>query len=238
MSPTTSLPLPSGLMARFAALIGAIVWGLGDSLERQRRFGWGEPWLAPMAEVLRGYLGRTLARLTALHAAFLAGALPAASRRRAAPRPAVAGATVGRVRAPRRPPAIPPGPVFIEYGMRPYDLELGRLLDDPAMRDFLAAVPQAGRLLRPLWRRLTTEPLPDILRPPPPPCPVTLPDGATAWELRPSYLISGSPPQPARAAEPPAPEPAPAPPAHDAPKPPEPARQPRDYLRIGRPFIR
>ncbi|MBN9561935.1 MAG: hypothetical protein J0H14_14590, partial [Alphaproteobacteria bacterium] len=68
MSPTVSPSPPSGLMARFAALIGAIVWGLSDSLERQRRFGWGEAWLAPMAEVLRGYLAHTLARFTALHA--------------------------------------------------------------------------------------------------------------------------------------------------------------------------
>ncbi|MBN9564446.1 MAG: hypothetical protein J0H14_27535, partial [Alphaproteobacteria bacterium] len=115
-------------------LIGAIVWGLSDSLERQRRFGWGEAWLAPMAEVLRGYLAHTLARFTALHASFLAGTLPA-PRRRSAPRSAAEGAPgeamVGRVRAPRRRPAIPRGPVFVEYGMRPYDLELGRLLDDP-----------------------------------------------------------------------------------------------------------
>ncbi|MBN9562893.1 MAG: hypothetical protein J0H14_19535, partial [Alphaproteobacteria bacterium] len=112
-------------------------------------------------------------------------------------------------------------------------------------RAFLAAVPQAGRLLRPLWRRLTTEPLPDILRLPPPPCPVTLPDGTTAWELKPSYLISGSPPGPARAVEPPAPKPAPAPPApagrppaRDPAGPPGPARPPRDYLWIGKLFTR
>jgi hypothetical protein len=216
MSLTASLSPPTGLLARFAGLIGAIVWGLGDSLERQRRFGWGEPWLAPLAEVLRTYLADTLARFAGLHAGYLAGTLPRAARPRAAPRPAVAGAIPARVRGVRRPPAIPRGPVFVEYGMRPYDLELGRLLDDPAMRDFLAAVPQAGRLLGALWRKLTTEPLPDILRPPPPPCPVTLPDGSTAWELR-----------PCRPALPAAPPP-------DASRPPEAGRPPRDYLRIGK----
>ena len=231
MSATASPSPPTGLMARFAGLIGAIVWGLGDSLERQRRFGWGEAWLVPLADVLRGYLGRTLARFTALHASFLAGTLPT-PRPRPAPRPAAEGARVDRVRGARRPPAIPPGPVLIEYGMRAYDLDLGRLLEDPEMRDFLAAVPQAGRLLRPLWRRLTTEELPEILRlPPRPRRPRTRPvatsgppelrrvrlsDGTTSWEPIPCYrFLSASPPRraPARVVEPPepAPEPAPAP---------------------------
>ncbi|MBN9561390.1 MAG: hypothetical protein J0H14_11785 [Alphaproteobacteria bacterium] len=220
MLSTASPSPPSGLLARFTGLIGAIVWGLGDSLERQRRFGWGEAWLVPLADVLRGYLGRTLARFTALHARFLAGTLPRAPRPRATPPSATEGAIPARVRGARRPPAIPLGPVFVEYGMRPYDLELGRLLDDPEMRDFLAAVPQAGRILRALWRKLTTEPLPDILRPPPPPCPVKLPDGATAWQPIPcrSFLSAEKPPDPPRL--------------------PEPGRPPRDYLRIGKLFIR
>src|SRR6185312_16220101 len=205
MSTTASPSPPTGLMAAFAGLIAAITWGLGDSLERQRRFGWGEAWLVPLADVLRGYLATTLARFTALHASFLAGTLPA-------PRPASARPTSDRPHRERRPPAIPPGPVLIEYGMRAYDLDLGRLLNDPEMRDFLAAVPQAGRLLRPLWRRLTTEELPEILRLPPrprkprPPRPaqpasgppglrrVTLADGTKAWEPRPSYPRLGKPP--------------------------------------------
>jgi hypothetical protein len=89
------------------------------------------------------------------------------------------------------------------------------------MRDFVAAVPQAGRLLRALWRKLTTEPLPDILRPPPR---VALPEGAEAWEP-----ISGDP---ALGSPPPALDPAP------APRPPEPGRPPRDYLRIDKLLIR
>src|SRR6185312_4656920 len=115
MSSTASPSSPTGLMARFAGLIGAIVWGLGDSLERQRRFGWGEAWLVPLADVLRGYLARTQARFTTLHAGFLAGTLPRAPRPRPAPRPVVEGGA-DRVRAVRRAPAIPPGPVLIEYG--------------------------------------------------------------------------------------------------------------------------
>jgi hypothetical protein len=95
-------------MARFAGLIGAIVWGLGDSLERQRRFGWGEVWLAPLAEVLRGYLADTLARLTALHDRFLAGA-----RRTEAAR---AGLPVARLSPDRPlPDAIAPSGVACSY---------------------------------------------------------------------------------------------------------------------------
>jgi len=260
MSLTASSSPPTGLMPRFSQLIEMITWGLGDSLERQRRQGWGEAWLAPLAGLLRGYLARTLARFTALHAGFLAGTLPA-PRRRPAPRPAVEGVAADRPRVARRPPAIPPGAVFIEYGMRPYDLQLRRLLDDPEMRAFLAAVPRAGRLLRPLWRKLTTERLPEVLRLPPrprrprPPRParpaaasgppglrrVRLSDGTTAWEPIPCYPFGEPPPRKAAsAAEPPAPAPpAPArPPPRDASRPPEPARPPRDYRWIGGLFTR
>ncbi|MBN9561433.1 MAG: hypothetical protein J0H14_12000, partial [Alphaproteobacteria bacterium] len=179
---------------------------------------------------------------------FLAGTLPAPRRRPAA------SPTSGRPHRERRPPAIPPGPVLIEYGMRAYDLELGRLLDDPEMRAFLAAVPQAGRLLRPLWRRLTTEPLPEILRlPPRPRRPRTRPtaasgppglrrvrlsDGTMSWEPIPCRpFLTAAPPRHVRARAVELPEPAPAPPGDTA-KPPEPARPPRDYLWIGRLFMR
>src|SRR6185312_7626378 len=177
---------------------------------------------------------------------FLAGTLPRAPRPRPAPRPVVEGGA-DRVRAVRRAPAIPPGPVLIEYGMRAYDLDLGRLLDDPEMRDFLAAVPQAGRLLRPLWRRLTTEELPEILRLPPRPRRartrpvatsgppelrrVRLSDGTTSWEPITCYrFLSPSPPRQTRAHRVEPPEPAPAPP--------EPPRPPRDSRWMDRLFTR
>jgi hypothetical protein len=109
--------------------------------------------------------------------------------------------------------------------MRAYELELRRLLDDPEMRAFLAAVPQAGRLLGALWRKLTTEPLPEVLRPPPRPRQVALSDGTEAWEPKPSHPRLDKPP------------PAP-PPARDAPRPTGLAGKPRDYLRIDRLFMR
>ena len=49
------------------------------------------------------------------------------------------------------------------------DEMLQALLDDPEMRALLAAAPQAGRILRPLWRKLSPRPLPAVLRLPPRP---------------------------------------------------------------------
>jgi hypothetical protein len=50
-----------------------------------------------------------------------------------------------------------------------FDEMLQALLDDPEMRALLAASPGAGRLLRPLWRKLSPRPLPEVLRLPPRP---------------------------------------------------------------------
>ena len=64
---------------------------------------------------------------------------------------------------------MPRGPLFLPYDVGAFVYPLRELLDDPEMRALLAASPQAGRLLRPLWRKLTTDPLPEMLRPPPRP---------------------------------------------------------------------
>src|SRR6185312_9698929 len=69
----------------------------------------------------------------------------------------------------RRPPAIPPGPVLLTVFRAGFDEMLQALLDDPEMRALLTASPQAGRILRPLWRKLSTYPLPPVLRLPPRP---------------------------------------------------------------------
>ncbi|MBN9562899.1 MAG: hypothetical protein J0H14_19565, partial [Alphaproteobacteria bacterium] len=221
------------------------------------------------------YIGETGRRLAALHARFAAGKLPAAPRRRPTPRPAgepggaaQAGAEQARAgaAAARRGPGIPPGPpglVFREYGFGVYAEALRGLLDDPEMRALLAASPQAGRLLRPLWQRLTTEELPEVLRPPPRPrkprkprqpraswAPasgppglrrVRLPDGTRAWEPIPCYPAGEPPSRRARARPrlPPEPEPPrPARPPPKAPRPPNPERRLSDYNWIGRLFMR
>jgi hypothetical protein len=115
--------------------------------------------LAPLAGLLWHYLGDTRRRLAALHARFAAGRLPAAPRQRATPRPAA-----DRAARMRRPPGIPRGPVFLQYGLGCFVSTLRELLEHSEMRALLAASPQAGRLLRPLWRKLTTEPLPEVLQ--------------------------------------------------------------------------
>ena len=113
------------------------------------------------------------------------------------------------------------------------------------MRAFLAAVPQARRILRPLWRKLSPEPLPEMLRLPPrrrkprppraprPPRPakpvaasgppglrrVTLSDGTTAWEPIPCYPFGEPPPRRPRSRAVDPWEPAPAPPPAARPPP-------------------
>jgi hypothetical protein len=54
--------------------------------------------------------------------------------------------------------------VLLRYRLVHFVAPLRELLDDPEMRALLAASPQAGRLLRPLWRKLTPDPLPEPLR--------------------------------------------------------------------------
>ncbi len=155
---------PTGLLPRFGLLFAAMRWALSEGLYRRRQSGVLEPRLLPLAELLWHYLARTMRRLSALHARFAAGTLPAAPRRGAPP-----GAAAGRAKSERRPAAIPRGPVLLQYGMGYFVPQLQALLDDPEMRALLAASPQAGRLLRPLWRKLSIDPLPEVLRPPPRP---------------------------------------------------------------------
>ncbi len=152
--PADALP-PTGVIHRFSRFIGGLKRAMTESIRPR------EDALAAMAVPLWNYLGRTLRRLAALHARFAAGTLaPAANC--GAPRRASDRST-----PVRRPPRIPPGPVLLRYRLVHFVAPLRELLDDPEMRALLAASPQAGRLLRPLWRKLTPDPLPELLRLPP-----------------------------------------------------------------------
>jgi hypothetical protein len=114
---------------------------------------------------------------------------------------------------------------------------LQTLLDDPEMRALMAASPQAGRILRPLWRKLTPDPLPAVLRLPPRPRvkpaagppglrPLVSPNGLIQWEPTPCFPALGKPPRP---------KPAPATIKPDAPvAAPPPAERPPDW---GRPPV-
>jgi hypothetical protein len=206
-------------MSRFSRFIEALRQGVIDGAARRQLITPLVP-LGPLLGALLTYLVETSRRLAALHARFAAGKLPAAPRRSPMSRPAGERPIAGR-----RPPAIPPGPVLLEYDLGVYASELRALLDDPEMQALLAAAPQPGRLLRSLWRRLTGDPLPEMLRLPRKPRQarlkpgaegalpglrrVTLSDGTTAWEPIPCYPFSQPPPRTrARAAEPEAPAPA------------------------------
>ena len=117
--------------------------------------------LGMIAASLWNFLSHTQRRLAALHARFAAGKLPAAPRRRATPTPRPAA---DRPRPEPPPSDMPRGPVFLEYGLGWSAIDLRALLDDPEMRALLAAAPQAGRILRPLWRKISPDPLPEALR--------------------------------------------------------------------------
>jgi hypothetical protein len=213
--------LPTSLIPRFALFIEGVRRAMGEAIERRHDE------LGPLSILLGNYLSATLRRLAALHARFAAGKLLAAPRAR---RTAAERVATEQPRPERRPPAIPPGPVLLTVFRAAFDEQLRTLLDDPEMRALLAASPRAGRLLRPLWRKLTPEPLPELLRLPrrrrprparparPATAPpglrlVTLSDGTTLWEPIPCLPFSPAPRwAPARAAKPPAPEPVPAPP--------------------------
>jgi hypothetical protein len=154
-----ALSPPTGLMPRFSQFINGIKRTIGDIVLYRHE-------VMPLILPLGAFLTATQRRLTALHARFVAGKLAAAPR---APRPGAERAPTERTLSERRPPAIPPGPVLLTVFRAGFDEMLQALLDDPEMRALLAASPQAGRILRPLWRKLSPRPLPAVLRLPPRP---------------------------------------------------------------------
>ena len=158
--PFVAPSLPTGLIPRFTLFIDGVKRAMGEGIGRRHDT------LGPLAILLWRYLSATLRRLAALHARFAAGKLPAAPRAR---RPAAARATADRPRPERPPPGIPRGPVLATVFRAGFDEQLQALLDHPEMRALLAAAPQAGRILRPLWRKLSVHPLPAVLRLPPRP---------------------------------------------------------------------
>ncbi len=225
MSAVASPSPPIGFIPRFSLFVEMVKRAVGEGIGRRHELG-------PLSILLWNYLSGIQRRLAALHARFAAGKLPAAPR---APRPVSERSTADppapkRPKSERRPPGIPRGPVLLTVFRVPLYGHLQALLDDPEMRALLAAAPQAGRLLRPLWRKLSTDPLPEVLRLPPRPrrpkplrparpaaartaLPAPSPERPTYWQPTPCYPPWGEPPRPkpVPAAQPPAPAPAPPP---------------------------
>jgi len=233
-------------MPRFGLFIAGVKRAMGEGLLlRQVTPGGNAAAVGPLVILLGHYLTATLRRLTALHGRFAAGTLPSAPRQRPTVKSTAERANIEQPKPERPVPAIPPGPVLLrEFGVRLFG-HLRALLEEPEMRALLAASPQAGRILRPLWRKLSPEPLPEMLRLPPrrrkprppraprPPRPakpvaasgppglrrVTLSDGTTAWEPIPCYPFGEPPPRRPRSRAVDPWEPAPAPPPAARPPP-------------------
>jgi hypothetical protein len=121
-------------------------------------------------------LYRMATRFERLVARWRAGTLPS-------PRPSRAGQP--RKHTPK--PNFPSAPAWlvarVGYTAAAYGSQLQHALTDPEFADFLATVPQAGRILRPLCRMLGVElpaplrrePRPRPARPKPPPKPQPIP---------------------------------------------------------------
>ncbi len=184
MSPAPSTP--TGLMCRFGLLVERLRWTLADWVDRNPR---NRDVLGPLALLLWKYLQRTTRKLAALHAQFAAGTL--APRKDRAPRRAAEPAES----TPPERSKLPGGPVLARFGAGYLGAWLLALVDDPEMQALLAASPQAGRLLRPLWRRLTNDPLPAPLRLPPKPPRSEPPLAPAALAEAPGEATPYAPPQ-------------------------------------------
>jgi hypothetical protein len=102
--------------------------------------------LAALALVVWGRLGRMAQRFERLVAQWRAGTLPK-----------VRGPRPGRVRKARDAPRLPDGPAWLVGYVREvavYGLQVEHFLSGEECKRFLAEVPQAGRIVRPLLRML------------------------------------------------------------------------------------
>ena len=103
-------------------------------------------------------IARMSTRLERLIAQWRAGTLPKAR-----------AARVGRIYAPRTTPRLkfPSAPAWLIVHVRgavPFGTQLAHFLSDAECAAFLAAVPQAGRILRPLFHMLGVAPVPEVVR--------------------------------------------------------------------------
>jgi hypothetical protein len=134
--------------------------------------------------LLWGRLARMATRFERLFARWRAGTLPR-------PRPARAGQ-----RTRRQPhPHLPANPAWLVAMVRetaPMASQLQHLLAHPDIADFLAAAPQAGRILRPLCHMLGL-PRPPALPPPPRKRPQAQPAGGWAQPTAPAPAVSPPP---------------------------------------------
>jgi hypothetical protein len=135
------------------------------------------PALKPMLGLVLAYLARTSGRLLALHDKWQRGILKPPRPRKPRPTPP---ANQGPLPAPalRTCPRLPRRYGWLvrdEPVLNSYATALALQLDQPDLRDFLAAVPRAGRLLRPLLHMLGRPATGTVLALPPRPKPIRRP---------------------------------------------------------------
>ena len=144
---------------------------------------------APIIVLLWGRLHRTTVRFASLVARFQAGKLDTRKRPAGKLQPAQRDRGTGTPR--KLSDRLPSGfawLVRLAQETAIYGSQLQHLLTDPDMAEFLAAAPQAGRILRPLCRMLAIELLPDTVPPPP-----NAPPPPGAFPFRPVCLQTGFP---------------------------------------------
>ncbi len=107
-----------------------------------------------------GRIARTRTRLERLIARWRAGILPAPRKSRAGQIARPTGAVSIRVRGPNGRGWLLG---LLGYEVVPFGNGLRTLLSEPEWVEFLAAVPQARRILRPLVRMLSIDPLPEVI---------------------------------------------------------------------------
>ncbi len=153
-------PKTHSLTERFALLIQ----GVCDAVAARSARHWAA---TPLLVLLWGRLRRMSRRFAALAARFEAGRL-APPRHRPTPsreRPAVAPPDP----PPSPQPRLPRDPGWLVAYMSEVGWAGSRLRhmleNDPELAALLAAAPQAGRILRPLWAMLSRDPLPARLVP-------------------------------------------------------------------------
>jgi len=152
-------------MNRFSLILSGLQAAIAARAARDRS-------LTVLLVALWGRIARMGLRLERLVALWRAGKLPKKRAPRAVP---------ARDRAADNKPKItyPSAPGWLRqrlgHEVGAYASQLHHLLTDAECAAFLAAVPQAGRILRPLLRMLSADPLPVAVRRAQPPVPGPMP---------------------------------------------------------------
>ena len=152
----TSPPEPTTLAGRFGAFIDGVGRKIGAHLAANRH-------LEPILALVYHYLRRSIPRLERLIARFHAGTLTP-RRRPVRTAPERAKADPPKPRSPRL--RLPSRRGWLLHLVQPTAQHIGHLellVASAEMQELIAAAPQAGRILRPLFR-MYAQPLPEFLR--------------------------------------------------------------------------